>query len=220
MQNLPIFPGGDTYARDINNLGQIVGYATAADGTNHSFLYSQGGPLVELDPSHPALLINDAGEVAAIAGSGTTFGTYISNGGTGAWINIGSLGGTQTYPEAINSRGDIVGYALDASGTDQSAFLFSNGTLTSLPSFGGTLNTGYGINDYGEIVGGSTYPGNTTGGGFVYFGSGPIEDLNNLVDPSLGWAIGNAWAVNDRGQITVTGTQPGARACTSVDTSS
>ncbi len=209
MQDLPIFPGGQTVARDINNIGQIVGYATAADGTYRSFLYSTNGSLIELDPAHPPLLINDAGQVVAIAGSANYVGTYISNGGTGAWTNIGSLGGLRTQPDGLNRRGDIVGFSTKPGETIQGAFLYSGGTMTDLGSFGGSASEANGVNDFGVVVGGSDLVLNSASHAFVYYGSGTIQDLNDLVDPTLPWAIGNAFAVNNSGQIAAAGSLPG-----------
>jgi probable HAF family extracellular repeat protein len=209
MQPLPTLGGAITEALSINNLGQIAGVGRISDGTSHGFLYYPStGQMVDLGV-YKALLVNDSSLVVSVTGSYPNLRTFTATGGTSGWVDIGSLGGTETNPYGINSRGDIVGEALDASGTNQQAFLFSGGTLTKLPSFGGTMNTAYGINNYGEIVGGSTYPGNSTGGGFVYFGGNTIQDLNSLVDPSLNWMIGNAFAVNNSGQIAAEGVQPG-----------
>ena len=59
------------------------------------------------------------------------------------------------------------------------------------------------------MVGSADLPGDLTGHGFVYDGGGPIEDLNDLVDPSLGWTILGAVAINDSGQIAAEAYQQG-----------
>ena len=62
------------------------------------------------------------------------------------------------------------------------------------------------------VVGGADLPGDSyvSSRGFVYYGSGAIEDLNNLIDPSLGWTIADAVAINDRGQIAAEGYYQGS----------
>ena len=55
--------------------------------------------------------------------------------------------------------------------------------MTDLGTFGGQIGGAEAINDFGVVVGGADLPGDLTGHGFVYYGSGTIEDLNDLVDP-------------------------------------
>ncbi len=209
MQDLPLFPAGQSVAKDINNLGQILGQAKAADGTVHNFIYSPSAPLRELDLRYTPQLINDADVVVATSGSYPDQRTLVSSGGTGSWLNIGSLGGTETFPDRIDAWGDIVGYSTtDLSGTQSLAFLFSGGTMTNLGSFGGTVSEANAVNDFGTIVGGASYPGNTVGAACVWYGGGPIEDLNDLIDPALKWTLDGASDVNNSGQIAVEGYQP------------
>ena len=61
------------------------------------------------------------------------------------------------------------------------------------------------MNDLGVVVGFAYYPGDLVGRGFVYYGSGSIEDLNTLIGPSSGWRIDDADAINDSGQIAAEG---------------
>ncbi len=68
--------------------------------------------------------------------------------------------------------------------------------------FGGGSASAYGINDQGVVVGGASLPGGSRHA-FIEYPGGPIEDLNNYIDPSLGWSLGQAYAINDRGQILV-----------------
>ncbi len=204
MQDLGTLGGAQSYAYGINNSGQIVGIAQTANGTYHGFIYSGNGPMVDLG-TYQATLINDGGQVVAYTGSAPYNQTYISSGGTGAWVNIGSLGGTETSPEGMNDRGEIVGLlTISASGEYPShAFIYSGGIMSDLGTFGGQLSCAYGVNDFGVVVGGADLPGDSylSSRGFVYYGSGAIQNLNNLVDPSLGWTIEGGVAVNDQGQI-------------------
>jgi probable HAF family extracellular repeat protein len=165
--------------------------------------------MVDLGPTYTPLLINNAGVVVAYAGPPNSGGTYISSGGTGAWINMGSLGGAETVPYGINNGGEIVGLSTTgASGTGH-AFLFSGRTMTNLGTFGGDTSAAQGINDYGLVVGEASLPNDTGTDAFIYYGSGSIVDLNSLVDPTLGWTIEGAVAINDSGQIVALGQQQG-----------
>ena len=102
----------------------------------------------------------------------------------------------------MNDRGEIVGLStISASGEYPShAFIYSGGIMSDLGTFGGQLSCAYGVNDFGVVVGGADLPGDSylSSRGFVYYGSGAIQNLNNLVDPSLGWTIEGGVAINDQ----------------------
>ena len=72
-------------------------------------------------------------------------------------MNIGSFGGTQTYPDAINRQGDIVGYS--TVNNYEHAFIYSGGRMTYLGTFGGDSSEAYGVNDSGTAVGGADLSG-------------------------------------------------------------
>jgi len=202
IQDLGTLGGAASEALDINNSGQIVGVSQVAGGNDDGFLYSGNGPMVDLGP-YRAILINDSGQVVANNGSAGSLHTYISSGGTGTWVDIGSLGGVETAPYGMNNRGAIVGLSTTTTASELfQAFLYSGGTMTDLGTFGGKSSCANGINDFGVVVGFAYLPGDLAADGFVYYGSGAIEDLNNLlVNPSPGWTINGASAINDSGQI-------------------
>ncbi len=209
MRDLGTLGGPDSAAVDINNSGQIVGSAQTPNGTYDGFLYSENGPMVDLG-AYRGILINDPGQVVATIGApGSGYQhTFISSGGTGAWADIGSLGGGETQPNGMNNRGDIVGSSTLTSSSELSqAFLYSEGKLTNLGTFGGQSSSANGINNLGVVVGFADLPGDLSADGFVYYGSGPIVDLSSLVAPSLGWTIEDADAINDRGQIAAEASQ-------------
>ena|SRR3989338_1068555 len=70
-------------------------------------------------------------------------------------VDLGTLSGSFSYAYGINNNGQIVGMSSTASGYDH-AFLYQNGTMTSLDTLGGAYSGAYGINDIGQIVGFST----------------------------------------------------------------
>ena len=212
MQNLETLSGSTSVyseALAINNSSQIVGNFETASGGEDGFIYSGSGAMVDLGPYLPQR-INNAGLVAAVLLSGTQCRSYVSSDGTGTWVNIGSLGGSYTVPKGMNDSGEIVGYSATTTAYEQGRpFVYSGGTMTDLGTFGGEFGLAFGINDSGFVVGSADFPGDETGAAFVYFGSGTIENLNDLVNPSLGWNIGGALAINDSGQIMAEGYQPG-----------
>jgi len=69
-----------------------------------------------------------------------------------AVIDLGTLGGTSSYGEAINNNGQVVGSSTTSSG-DRHAFLYSNGSMQDINPAGGGYSEAYGINNKGQVVG-------------------------------------------------------------------
>jgi probable HAF family extracellular repeat protein len=147
--------GATTSAADvINDSGQVAG--TSSSGT---FLYS-GGKVTYLDglgASGTPSAINDAGQVVGSSYTRTTVAFLYSSGHS---YDLGSLGGGNTEPYAINAVGQIVG----VTGTGGTPFLWTPttpngaaGTMVNLNALVGsttfTLQEATGINDRGQIVG-------------------------------------------------------------------
>lgn len=65
---------------------------------------------------------------------------------------VGSLGGTDIYPLALNNNGDITGYASDING-EEHPFLWTGGNLLDLGANGGYASRGLAINDAGQVTG-------------------------------------------------------------------
>jgi probable HAF family extracellular repeat protein len=213
LQDLGTLGGSSTSAVSgataINNNSQIIGYSNTATGGVDGFIYSGNGPMVDLGAYLPQC-INNAGLVGAVLLPGSQSTAYVSSGGTGAWMNIGTLGGTYTVPYAINGSGEIVGESATRTASKSGQpFIYSGGTMTDLGTFGGLYGEALAVNDYGVVVGSADLSGDESGAAFVYHDGGAIENLNDLVDPSLGWNIGGAVAVNDSGQITAEAYQQG-----------
>ncbi|MBX9656397.1 DUF3466 family protein [bacterium] len=98
---------------------------------------------------------------------------------------------------AINNKGEATG------ALGNIAFVYSNGTITSIGTIpGGTTSFGYSINDKGHVVGAATSPGNNIA---AFYYDGTLHDLSNDLSSKL---AGNqsitsvAKGINDNDEIT------------------
>ena len=191
--------GVGSVAYDINDNGDVVGWANTNTGAMDAFLY-RNGVMTDLGNGE-ALGINASGQIVGINNNGA----FLYSGGV-----MKSLGGGNSCAESINDNGQITGQAYIA-GAYQ-VFLYNNGQMTGLGS-----GDGVSINNSGQIVGYDGYLyangtitnlglssascinnfGEVVGGSYVY-NNGKITNLNNLVN---GWLIWHCNGVNDNGQI-------------------
>jgi len=110
LRDLGAFPGQKTWARGLNNAGQVVGDWGAPTG---SFLWENGvvQDLGSLGGGGTRVAaINDAGEVV---GSSVTPAlvqrAFVWRNGTMENLGLGPMGGMGSAAIAINARGDILG---------------------------------------------------------------------------------------------------------------
>ena len=205
-------PGSSANA--INESGQIVGRSFRSDGTALRAFLWENGKLINLGTlanggQSMANDINDAGVICGVA--------QASNGLDRAaiWENrvirdIHSLG-IQTYAEAINASGQVVGFlSVDGQFDHNSGFLYEPGRgmvdlMTLLPPHHQwrQLVSAYDINDAGEIA---TYGDRIGGSNGDYRGVllTPLRPTLMLQGPQPG----NAGMLNG---LRVTGCTPGAR---------
>lgn len=183
MTALPPFPGGySSYATEVNNRGQIVGWAENGvhDPTcNPAFqilqfraaIWQPDGTMQELPPlpgdsTSAAVAINDLGQVVGISGDcGVAVGSVSARHAVfwqnGVPTDLGNIGGDAwNTPTAINNQGTIVGFANTAPGTARNyeAFIWTQaGGMKSLGKLPGDVRSGaFGINEKGQIVGDSS----------------------------------------------------------------
>ena len=153
--------GSYSYALDINDTGQVVGYGDA--GGEHAFLYENGAMTGLGVQSGAAQKINSRGQVAGGQYfSDTVWHAFLFTDGTAA--DLGTLGGPKSWAYGINTGRQIVGSADTATGVEH-AFLNSNARMTdlnSLISSGWTLQQATAINDSGQIVGYGVNPSGNT----------------------------------------------------------
>lgn len=208
-------------ARDINNVGQVVGGAyTAGNTANHAYVYNTGtgtgtdiGARIAGSGTSEAFGINDAGQVAGMYYTSTFAQRAFLYDGSSV-TTIATPGGGNAYATGINGSGSVVGAYFTGTypSIEKHAFLYSGGNLTDLGAF--YAIEARGINDAGQIVGGATLPGSVRGttSAFLYQ-NGVMTDLNSLIDPaawaslngSIGydplWKLVDAYAISNTGYI-------------------
>ena len=117
LTDLGDFGGAMTMGRDINDAGQIVGWAQTASGDYHPFLWEEG---VMTDLSAytgnfgAAVAINEAGVILLKASDMTGERNMLLE--NGVLTNLGNFGSNYAVANDLNSRGQIVGWMADAAG--------------------------------------------------------------------------------------------------------
>ena len=199
VTNLGTLGGSSARAFGINDLTQIVGDATTADGQTHGFLWDRGimrdlGTLGSDWSS--AIDINNVGQV--VGNSMTPGGDVHGYLWEQAPRGLGTLGGIATYPSAISDNGEVVGSSHTAlvnplGQSIEHAFIWSQGKMTRLfGTLGGFFSRAQDINTKGQVVGVSdTRRSNGELHGFLWE-NGRMKDLKANFHPSH---------INNRGQI-------------------
>ncbi len=213
---LGTFGGPASEATDINDSGQVVGWADTTSTEagyyiEHAFLYSNG-TMTDLDPllgggGSIAYGINDSGQVVGVAGTGNgTYYDFLYSNGT--MTDLGPFFGVWTgWPCRINDSGQV---AVCYNGNDHAA-LYSNGAMTDLGTLPvpGIWGSGYsqasGINNSGQVIGYASYAlrhgyppywYESVDHAFLYT-NGTMTDLGTLPGRTKSYADG----INDSGQV-------------------
>src|SRR5881628_3779106 len=96
----------------------------------------------------------------------------------GGMIDLGTLGGTSTYPAAVNARGQVVGESSTASDIASHAFLWTSSSgMIDLGTLGGNYSSATAVSSRGRVVGASFTSGDAEAHGFSWTQSGGMIDL-------------------------------------------
>jgi probable HAF family extracellular repeat protein len=158
--------------------------------------YAQSGQkaLIDLGPGTRAYGINATGQVTgclSIAAGGTHAFLYAA----GTLTDLGTLGGVSSCGLAINTSGQIAGYA--DTGADRHAFVYASGIMTDLTAVSGMpTTTGLAINTAGDVVGAAPQFGGTTVA--ILYSHGVVT---NLFPPNIDYVGSVATVINDSGVI-------------------
>jgi probable HAF family extracellular repeat protein len=188
--------GTESAGQDINDHGQITGYADLpGDKTRHAFLYSNG-IMIELESVtsttwSSGYSINNRGQIVGISSALGHTRAFLHE--EGAFTYLPTFGGPHGGAHAINNTGQVAGAAYNVDLFTYNAFRYSNGSLTNLGDLGVPFSVGRGINDAGDVVGmAEIYPRGfhafvSTGGMMIDLGTGYANSINNA-GQIVGWS--------------------------------
>jgi len=115
--------------------------------------------------------------------------------------DLGTLGGTYSYGNAINPSGQVTGFSYPVGDCcDAHAFLYSAGLMLDLGTLGGPQSGGQGVNDGGQVTGFAELPldfGTPSGLRAFLYSNGTMQDLGTLGGVN---SIGRA--INASGEVT------------------
>ncbi len=120
---------------------------------------------------------------------GVTSGAFIWDRKHGM-VDLGSFGGTCTFPNDINDHGQVAGAGLVSGDSYQRAFLWQNGSLRDLGGFEGNNTGAIAINEKGEAVGFAQHAA-------LWRHVGQLTDLGTVGSDPCSFAQG----INDVGQV-------------------
>ncbi|MBA2378684.1 MAG: hypothetical protein H0V76_03815, partial [Blastocatellia bacterium] len=214
IKDLGTLGGNSSFARAINNAGQITGNANVPNGRLHAYIWENGmmqdlGFLPNGTEFSRGFYLNAQGVVTGESDNNASkvFIFDPSVGTMSALVdlvtsnpdNMRIVGG---FGAGINDNGQIVGSMsrlLEPSGSVVRGFKFDSGTVRDLGSIDGQINTfarAWGINNNGTAVGVSRTVNNSSHA--TRWENGTATDLGSLGGDL---AFSEAFRINESGQI-------------------
>jgi len=182
IKDLGTFGGNYSAAGQINNRGQVAGFALNAIPDPFSmFATVLGGP-----------------------SGGTQTRAFLWQ--NGLMQDLGTLGGNDAWGIFVNERGQVAGYSYTNSVPNATTgfpttdpFLWDKGRMIDLGTLGGTLAVPTALNNRGQIIGQSNLPGDQPGNVDPFLWDG--EKLIDLYKDTIGGHPITANAINDTGDV-------------------
>jgi probable HAF family extracellular repeat protein len=157
VHRIDTFGGAYSMARDVNDVGQVVGWALNAAAQRRAFRWQSGAGLRDLGTLGGSIAeanaINNRGDIVGRSTNAAgAFRAFLWTERDGM-LDLGTLGGAGAVADDVNDRGQVVGTAQDASGNER-AFLWTRDTgMTDLGTLGGRGSEANAINEAGHVVG-------------------------------------------------------------------
>lgn len=192
VTQLPDVGAWGSWARGINNRGEIAGTTTVLEHHPHPAAWSRDGAATDLAAGSPAQgvanAINDDGTIAG------NLDAQIFTWKDGVATPLPLVG----EPLDINRSGAVVGYFYPSGQIamgPQRGFYYKDGVVHDIGTLGNTTTGATGVNDKGVVVGYSVRPFSSTYRAVVWDG-GALREL-----PTLGGENSVAGDVTNRGVI-------------------
>jgi len=212
LLDLGTLGGNTSNGLDINDAGQVTGYAQTTDGSTHAFVTDTYGAMIDLGTlggrNSYGSEINASGIVTGYSQIDSSATHAFVTDSNGAMIDLGTLGGSYSYGRGINASGIVTGEAQTTDGANHAFVTNNSGGLVDLGSLFGASH-GQDINDLGQVVGDYSRFGSRRA--FVT-DQGVMQDLTGLlVAGTTDWVLTEAYGINNAGQITGAGDHNGLR---------
>jgi probable HAF family extracellular repeat protein len=213
-------PNGESSAYSINDAGDLAGSATVTtNGASwtHAAKWS-GDAFTDLGTlggdSSEASSINAGGQIAGASGTKAGAGSLLLDDTAhaflwtnGVMVDLGTLGGDSSSANALNDKGQVVGWSGTKPGggalafdPGAQAFVVDGGQMVGLGGLGDAgISSASAINNNGLIAGYAIDAAN--GQRAVIWKNASIVDLNTLIPAGSGLTLLAAYDINDAGQI-------------------
>lgn len=190
------FAVGDAH-KALSEEGSVFGVAVDASNNQQAVLFdSTGMHQLSLGGTFGvAIDINDAGQAIGAATDVTEATLHAFRYDHGTILDLGTLGGSRSYPYAISENGKVVGESTNAN-NESHAFLYDSSGIHDLGVLtGGSMSVALAVNNAGQAAGYSEVTGGAQHA-FLYDGTTMI-DLGVL----SGGSYSNATHINSSGDV-------------------
>ena len=203
--------GNNSYARGINNAGQVVGDSQVASGATHAFLWTAVSGMVDLGTlggtNSYARAINDAGQVVGYSETGTGAVRAFRWTAADGMVDLGAIG-CSSAGFAINNLGQVSGehFTSCGGGLPLAMVWTASGGMVNLGTLGSPGSEYSGAlanNDAGQVVGYSTSLPYGLLHPFLWTAATGMVDLD-IASDGQGFAEG----INNAGQVVGTRVRP------------